>query len=204
MGRKAADIGASRRTSAVADPDKMGRGSPSTGASISGPPCGTSARSVLDQSRWPVRTQLRWTACGIGAQNARTVIEPRPLPASVRFELAINQFARQDLQTELTRLDAASAKVMALLAELIGGPATAASKPARRARTMSDEGRERIRQSVQRRWDRVRAAQAASVATSAPLTPASVDEAPVARANVSTLPAGRRPTVSQRAGSRKR
>lgn len=67
-------------------------------------------------------------------------------------------YARIGLQAELDRLDARRAELTALLQRLDDKvPQERISK-----RHMSAEGRERIREAVQRRWARVKAEQAAA------------------------------------------
>ncbi len=65
-------------------------------------------------------------------------------------------YARMGLQAELDRLDSRRAELAALLQQL--DDVVAPDGP--RKRRMSAEGRERIREAVQRRWARVRAEQA--------------------------------------------
>jgi len=77
-------------------------------------------------------------------------------------------YARKGLEAELARLDAERARVLSLLASLKGGTAMTVSddEPAspKRSRQMSEAGRQAIREAVQRRWARVKAAAAASAA----------------------------------------
>ncbi len=81
------------------------------------------------------------------------------------MSIDIQTYARKGLEAELARLDAERGRVLSLLASLKAGPAQAAGDdepaPAKRARQMSEAGRQAIREAVQRRWERVRAAGAA-------------------------------------------
>lgn len=67
----------------------------------------------------------------------------------------LKMYARMGLQAELDRLDARRAELLALLEQLNDPPPQ--ERP--RKRRMSVEGRERIREAVQRRWAKVRAEQ---------------------------------------------
>ena len=75
----------------------------------------------------------------------------------------LKTYARIGLQAELDRLDARRAELMALLQQL--GESVRQEQP--RKRRMSAEGRERIREAVQRRWAKVRAVQASADASPA-------------------------------------
>ena len=100
----------------------------------------------------------------------------------------LKTYARIGLQAELNRLDARRAELTALLQQL--GEAGREEQP--RKRRMSAEGRERIREAVQRRWAKVRAEQ-----TSADAGPADAKEKP-ARSS-------RQPAAGRRAaGNRKK
>jgi hypothetical protein len=68
----------------------------------------------------------------------------------------LRMYARMGLQAELDRLDTRRAELVASLQQV--DDVKAPERP--RKRRMSAEGRERIREAVQRRWARVRAEQA--------------------------------------------
>ena len=77
----------------------------------------------------------------------------------------INTYARKGLEAELARLDGELERVRRLLASLDGAAGRNETTPAaiaKRPRQMSEAGRQAIREAVQRRWERVRAAQAGS------------------------------------------
>ena len=77
----------------------------------------------------------------------------------------INIYARKGLEAELERLNTERDRVMALLASLDGSVTrrqTPAAAQPRRPRQMSEAGRQAIREAVKRRWERARAAAAAS------------------------------------------
>jgi hypothetical protein len=100
----------------------------------------------------------------------------------------LKTYARMGLQAELDRLDARRAELMALLQQL--GEPVPQQQP--RKRRMSAEGRERIREAVQRRWARVRAEQASA-------------DAPPADAHEQVVRKGRKPAAGRRAaGNRKK
>lgn len=100
----------------------------------------------------------------------------------------LKTYARMGLQAELERLDARRAELVALLQQF----EDRVPQEGPRKRRMSAEGRERIREAVQRRWARVRAEQ-----TTADAPPPAV-EGKAARA-------GRKRAVGRRAaGSRKK
>ena len=100
----------------------------------------------------------------------------------------LKMYARMGLQAELDRLDTRRAELVALLQQL--DDVVPPERP--RKRRMSAEGRERIREAVQRRWARVRAEQATA-------------DAPPAVAQRQAARAGRKPAVGSRAaGSRKK
>ncbi|WP_110172162.1 hypothetical protein [Luteitalea pratensis] len=76
----------------------------------------------------------------------------------------IHIYARKGLAAELARLDAERERVRALLASLDGAPRggqTVTATPVKRARQMSEAGRQAIREAVKRRWAKARAAAAA-------------------------------------------
>ena len=76
----------------------------------------------------------------------------------------IQTYARKGLEAELARLDAERERVRALLASLDGAPRegqTVTATPVKRARQMSEAGRQAIREAVKRRWAKARAAAAA-------------------------------------------
>ena len=77
------------------------------------------------------------------------------------MSIDIQIYARKGLEGELARLDAERRRVLSLLANLTNGSAPLTGDdepaPAKRARQMSEAGRQAIREAVQRRWARVRA-----------------------------------------------
>jgi hypothetical protein len=84
----------------------------------------------------------------------------------LRRQMDITAYARMGLEAELARLDEKRAEVLALLAQIDRRPTKGREATGRQAtpakqRKMSAEGRERIREAVQRRWARVRAEQGA-------------------------------------------
>ena len=98
------------------------------------------------------------------------------------MDIDLTELARKGIQAELVRLDTERRKLETLLASLRStGARPASTVQARPRRTMSEDGRERIREAVRRRWERVRAAAAsanqavnnaeeASASTAAPRT----------------------------------
>ncbi len=123
------------------------------------------------------------------------------------MKLDLRELARKGLQAELTRLDAERVRIVALLAEL-GGKARASAAATQdalpRARTMSPEGRRRIQDAVRRRWERVRAEQAAAgkqAEVAAAATAASDTSEP---AEATAPSARRRRGAPKRSGGRKK
>jgi hypothetical protein len=117
----------------------------------------------------------------------------------------LKMYARMGLQAELDRLDARRVELAALLQQLD----ETVSRAQPRKRQMSDEGRERIREAVQRRWARVRAAQAEA----ADVKPETGTVATRKRRSAGSSPAGRvsrqrdvksSARVNRQAGSRKK
>lgn len=75
------------------------------------------------------------------------------------MNMDIRELARKGLETELARVNEQRDRVLALLAGLNGQDVRApGTSSARRARKMTDAGRQAIREAVQRRWAKVRAA----------------------------------------------
>lgn len=123
------------------------------------------------------------------------------------MKLDLTDLARKGLQAELTRLDGERARIAALLAELGGRArvsAPAAKETAPRTRTMSPEGRQRIQEAVRRRWERVRAEQAAANGQAAPAARSGVAGGAAESTEASAPSARKRRGPSKRAGGRKK
>lgn len=123
------------------------------------------------------------------------------------MNIDLTVLARRGLEAELVRLDTERARIQALLSQLGGRSrlSTPTGSPAApRTRTMSPEGRQRIQDAVRRRWERVRAEQAAAAgpgesdaATAAPAH----DTQPDASGGRGTR---KRRTTATRSGGRKK
>ena len=124
------------------------------------------------------------------------------------MELDLQDLARRGLRAELARLDLERARIAGLLEQLEGAssshPVKTASASSGRKRSMSPEGRLRIQEAVRRRWEKVRAQQAAlgEQTTSAEAS----DISSSAAADVESRPDGRgrgRGAAERRGGRKK-
>lgn len=150
----------------------------------------TLRRDSLAKRRRGVRGCVPTTQAG--AEGPRLINERRRLSVVqpgcyAHFMDDLKMYARMGLQVELDRLDARRAELVALLQQL----EDRAPQDRPRKRRMSAEGRERIREAVQRRWAKVRAEQA------------TIDEPPPA-AQGQAARAGRKPAVGRRAAGMKK